>query len=158
MLKIDAKRHLAKTVSWRLIGTIDTIILSWIISGDPFIGLSIGGAEVITKMSLYYFHERVWYRVKWGIQRPRKTNDHIEWHPERHDSNTIERQVAFLQDESNNWIKRAKITQCVAAPEHFTVHLSYYDKTTRERLNDVSFHNTKQEVEDAYKIKINDYE
>jgi uncharacterized membrane protein len=57
------KRHIAKTITWRLIGTIDTIILSWIISGDPFTGFKIGFAEIITKMSLYYLHERVWFKI-----------------------------------------------------------------------------------------------
>lgn len=57
------KRHIAKAITWRIVGTLDTIILSWIISGDPLIGLKIGFAEVITKMALYYFHERIWFRV-----------------------------------------------------------------------------------------------
>lgn len=63
------KRHLIKTISWRFIGTIDTILLSWIISGNPLIGLKIGGIEVITKMILYYLHERAWYRVNFGLIR-----------------------------------------------------------------------------------------
>lgn len=57
-------RHLAKTVTWRIVGTVDTIVLGWIISGDAKVGLTIGGFEVITKMILYYFHERAWFR--WG--------------------------------------------------------------------------------------------
>lgn len=57
------KRHIAKTITWRIVGTIDTILLSWIISGDPLVGLKIGGAEVITKMLLYYLHERVWFKI-----------------------------------------------------------------------------------------------
>ncbi|WP_053990712.1 DUF2061 domain-containing protein [Mangrovimonas sp. TPBH4] len=57
------KRHIAKTITWRIVGTIDTIILSWIISGDPLIGLQIGIYEVITKMVLYFLHERVWFKV-----------------------------------------------------------------------------------------------
>lgn len=70
---IDRKRHLLKTITWRIVGTIDTIILSWIISGDPFIGLSIGGAEVVTKMLLYYFHERAWYRLTdFGVKKSKK--------------------------------------------------------------------------------------
>jgi uncharacterized membrane protein len=56
------KRHIAKTITWRFIGTLDTIILSWIISGDPYIGLKIGASEVATKLILYYFHERIWYK------------------------------------------------------------------------------------------------
>jgi len=60
------KRHIAKTITWRLIGTIDTIVLSWVISGDPFFALKIGGAEVVTKMLLYYFHERIWFKINLG--------------------------------------------------------------------------------------------
>ncbi len=63
MKHFSRKRHIAKTFTWRIIGTIDTIILAWFISGDPKIGTAIGGAEVITKLLLYYFHERIWYRT-----------------------------------------------------------------------------------------------
>lgn len=69
------KRHLAKTITWRIIGTFDTIILAWIISGDPATGLKIGGAEVVTKMILYYFHERVWYKVNFGLRRSKERNN-----------------------------------------------------------------------------------
>lgn len=62
------KRHLAKTVTWRVIGTMDTMALAWIISGDAMIGLQIGTAEVVTKMILYYVHERIWYRSDYGLQ------------------------------------------------------------------------------------------
>lgn len=83
MLNIDRKRHIAKTITWRIIGTIDTIILGSIISGDPKIGLTVGAFELLTKMTLYYFHERVWFKVKWGISRDdqsetNSTNDHIK--------------------------------------------------------------------------------
>ena len=61
------KRHVVKTITWRFVGTIDTIILSWIISGDPLTALKIGGAEVVTKMLLYYCHERVWFKIKFGL-------------------------------------------------------------------------------------------
>jgi uncharacterized membrane protein len=43
--------------------------LGWIISGDPTIGLSVGGAELATKMILYYIHERAWYRIDFGVKR-----------------------------------------------------------------------------------------
>jgi uncharacterized membrane protein len=59
---VSYKRHIAKTISWRIIGTIDTIVLSWIITGSWKLGLSIGGVEIITKMILYFFHERMWYK------------------------------------------------------------------------------------------------
>ena len=61
------KRHLIKTVSWRVVGTLDTILLAWIISGNPFTGLKIGLVEVITKMILYYLHERAWYKINFGL-------------------------------------------------------------------------------------------
>jgi uncharacterized membrane protein len=66
---INRHRHLLKTVTWRLIGTLDTMVVAWVISGDPLLGLSIGGVEVFTKMILYYFHERVWYKSKFGIKK-----------------------------------------------------------------------------------------
>jgi uncharacterized membrane protein len=61
---VDYKRHLSKTISWRLIGTLDTVILSGIITGSWSTGLAIGGVEVFTKMALYFLHERAWY--KWS--------------------------------------------------------------------------------------------
>lgn len=67
------KRHLAKTITWRFIGTMDTMILAWFISGNPLTGLKIGFAEVITKMILYYLHERVWYKMDFGLDQ-RKVN------------------------------------------------------------------------------------
>ncbi len=69
------RRHLFKTVSWRFIGTLDTIILSWVISGDAMIGLKIGGLEMFTKMILYYIHERLWYKVNFGVSDRRKITD-----------------------------------------------------------------------------------
>jgi uncharacterized membrane protein len=57
------KRHIAKTITWRIVGTLDTIFLSWIITGNPYTGLKIGFAEVLTKMLLYYFHERIWFKI-----------------------------------------------------------------------------------------------
>jgi len=67
------KRHMAKTITWRFIGTLDTMTLAWIISGNPLAALQIGFAEVITKMVLYYSHERVWYKVGFGLTK-RKRN------------------------------------------------------------------------------------
>ena len=66
---VSYKRHIAKTLSWRVIGTIDTMILSALITGSWGVGLAIGGIEVISKMVLYYFHERAWYKFsKFGLK------------------------------------------------------------------------------------------
>ena len=62
------KRSLAKTISWRVIGTIDTILISWLITGAITLALSIGTIELISKMILYFFHERAWNKIKWGKQ------------------------------------------------------------------------------------------
>lgn len=66
------KRHIAKTVTWRLVGTMDTMTLAWIITGDPLTGLQIGFAEVLTKMLFYYLHERAWYKVNYGLPSRKK--------------------------------------------------------------------------------------
>jgi len=66
---VSKKRHILKTISWRIIGTIDTMLLSGFITGSWEMGLAIGGVEVITKMVLYYFHERDWYKFsKFGLK------------------------------------------------------------------------------------------
>lgn len=63
-----ATRSIVKAISWRIVGTIDTILISWIITGKIALALSIGLIEVVTKMLLYFFHERVWNLIKWGKQ------------------------------------------------------------------------------------------
>lgn len=59
-------RSIVKSISWRAVGTIDTILISWIVTGKIDTALSIGAIELITKMILYFFHERVWNTIKWG--------------------------------------------------------------------------------------------
>ena len=154
MIKIDAKRHIAKTISWRVIGTIDTFLLSWFISGDPFIGLTIGGAEVVTKMTLYYLHERAWFGFNWGIQTPRKALQPIQWRPAN--ANKLETQVAFVQEESDEFVKRVKIKQLINNPKHYIAYLSYRDKANGDRLSEVLTHDSLEEVESTYNIKIDE--
>tara|TARA_R110002020_G_scaffold377673_1_gene588768 strand:- start:353 stop:562 length:210 start_codon:yes stop_codon:yes gene_type:complete len=67
---VNYKRHIAKTVTWRIVGTLDTIIISGLITGSWEAGLAIGGIEIISKMALYFLHERLWYRFsKFGIKK-----------------------------------------------------------------------------------------
>jgi uncharacterized membrane protein len=61
-----AYRSVVKTVSWRTVGTLDTIIISYFITGDLTMAASIGSIEVVTKMILYYFHERAWNKIPLG--------------------------------------------------------------------------------------------
>jgi len=71
MKDISRKRHVAKTITWRVIATATTVILAWLISGDPMIGLQVGGWEFFIKMALYYFHERAWYKIDFGLTKRR---------------------------------------------------------------------------------------
>lgn len=66
------KRHIVKAVTWRFFGTMDTMLLAWLISGNPLIGMKIGLAEVVTKMALYYVHERIWYKTNFGLSQREK--------------------------------------------------------------------------------------
>jgi len=67
--EVSIRRHLLKTITWRVVGTLDTMILGWLISGDFKIGLTIGAFEVFTKMILYFLHERLWYKYNFGLKR-----------------------------------------------------------------------------------------
>jgi uncharacterized membrane protein len=60
------KRSVAKSVSWRIIGTLDTILISWVVTGTLSLAFSIGMVELVTKMVLYFFHERIWNSINWG--------------------------------------------------------------------------------------------
>tara|TARA_Y100000034_G_scaffold128998_1_gene184618 strand:- start:526 stop:774 length:249 start_codon:yes stop_codon:yes gene_type:complete len=71
-VNVSKKRHILKTITWRLIGTIDTMLLGWFVTGSPTIGLKISSIELLTKMFLYYFHERAWYRFNFGINNRKK--------------------------------------------------------------------------------------
>ena len=67
---VNYKRHIAKTITWRIIGTLDTMIIAWVITGSLEWGLAIGGIEVFTKMILYFLHERAWYKFsKFGLKK-----------------------------------------------------------------------------------------
>ncbi|WP_461532140.1 DUF2061 domain-containing protein [Sinomicrobium sp.] len=57
------KVSVLKAVSWRVIGTIDTMVISYILTGNIKVALGIGSIEVVSKMVLYYFHERAWLRI-----------------------------------------------------------------------------------------------
>ena len=61
-------RSILKTLSWRIVASTDTFLLTWLVTGSPTAGLAVSGLEVITKMILYYFHERIWLKSKYGIK------------------------------------------------------------------------------------------
>ena len=59
-------RSLVKGVSWRTVGTLDTMFIAFLITGVPINALTIGAFEVFTKIGLFYLHERVWGKIWWG--------------------------------------------------------------------------------------------
>ncbi|WP_242118282.1 DUF2061 domain-containing protein [Sphingomonas lacusdianchii] len=59
-------RSFVKAVSWRTVGSIDTFVLGLLFSGSAKLAGAIAGTEVLTKITLFYFHERAWSLVRWG--------------------------------------------------------------------------------------------
>jgi uncharacterized membrane protein len=64
------RRSLAKAVSWRITGSIDTFILGWLVTGSVQIAGTISVIEIFTKIFLFYTHERIWARIPWGKPKP----------------------------------------------------------------------------------------
>jgi uncharacterized membrane protein len=62
-------RNGAKAVTWRMVGFVDTVILSLIFTGSATMAVSIGGLELLTKITLYVIHERLWQRLRFGLER-----------------------------------------------------------------------------------------
>jgi uncharacterized membrane protein len=63
-------RSLAKAVSWRILGSVDTFLLSWLFTSSVKAAGAIALTEVLTKMVLYYLHERAWSGIVWGMKPP----------------------------------------------------------------------------------------
>lgn len=61
----SALRSLAKAISWRVTGTIDTFLISWFITGQVLLASGIALTEIMTKIFLFWLHERVWNKIQW---------------------------------------------------------------------------------------------
>ena len=74
-IKVSYKRHLAKTISYRILSTSIGFLAMWWASGSVKIGAAFGVAELVYKPIQYYLHERVWYNfIKFGlVNTPKKT-------------------------------------------------------------------------------------
>ena len=59
----SAYRSLLKAISWRMVGTVDTFIISWILTGTIVLATGIAFTEIMTKTALYWVHERVWNKL-----------------------------------------------------------------------------------------------
>ena len=60
------RRTLAKALTWRATATLDTFIITYFVTGSGVWATSIASIEVLTKIAIYYAHERAWSWVKWG--------------------------------------------------------------------------------------------
>ncbi len=66
MIKETQKRSICKAISWRLSGSIATVLVVYLFTRKISLSLGVGAVEFIAKMFFYYIHERVWARVHWG--------------------------------------------------------------------------------------------
>ena len=62
-------RTITKTLSWRFVATLITFSVAWLITGKLTFAVEIGVADTLIKLGAYYFHERLWIRVKFGRLR-----------------------------------------------------------------------------------------
>lgn len=72
------KRNVVKTISWRVAGSVDTMLLGWLITGQLRLGAAIGMAELFTKMILYYIHERVWQNIRFGLPSKKQQSKQVQ--------------------------------------------------------------------------------
>ena len=71
--KVSAKRHLAKTISYRILSTGLGFLIMWYVTGSVKIGAAFGVAEMLLKPALYYLHERAWYKwIRFGLTPEKK--------------------------------------------------------------------------------------
>jgi uncharacterized membrane protein len=67
---VEHKRHVAKTISYRIISTLIGFIIMWLVSGSIKVGAAFGIAELVYKPIQYYLHERIWYKwIKYGLRK-----------------------------------------------------------------------------------------
>lgn len=73
-MRVSASRHLAKTISYRLLSTLIGFLIMWWASGSIKVGAAFGVAEILYKPLQYYIHERIWYKyIKFGLKDDKKT-------------------------------------------------------------------------------------
>jgi len=144
----DKARHALKSLSYRIYSSCITTAIATFVTGNSKLALAIGSTDFIVKLFTYYIHERVWYRIPFGLQRPRKIHTNIDWNP-RSDSYT---QIAFLQNEEGPIRKRAKIMK--SKNNEYVAVLSFYNKKSKNRYSDIIHAASLQEIEDKLKIKI----
>ena len=72
---VQTKRHIAKTISYRIVSTLIGFLIMWVVTGNIKFGAAFGVVELIYKPIQYFIHERIWYKfIKYGLKEP-KEND-----------------------------------------------------------------------------------
>lgn len=72
-MKVSYKRHIAKAISYRFLGTFQTCVISYIFTGNFWVAGSIGLTEMVLKPFMYFLHERVWYRFsRYGLKEEKQ--------------------------------------------------------------------------------------
>ena len=72
-MAVQRKRHIAKTISYRIVSTLIRFLIMWIVTGSVKIGAAFGFAELVYKPIQYYLHERVWYKwIRYGLKKEEK--------------------------------------------------------------------------------------
>jgi uncharacterized membrane protein len=75
-MQVSKKRHIAKTISYRIVSTTIGIVVVWSVSGSIEVGTAFGVAELVYKPVQYYIHERVWYKwIKYGLTDVYRINE-----------------------------------------------------------------------------------
>jgi len=64
------KRSIAKTISWRVVATFITGVVTFILTGRLDFAVTVGLADTLVKFLIYYVHERMWARISYGKPRP----------------------------------------------------------------------------------------
>ncbi len=76
---VQKKRHIAKTISYRIVSTAIGFCIMWFVSGSVKVGAAFGVAELVYKPIQYYIHERIWYKwIKFGLNNKSNNNGHTQ--------------------------------------------------------------------------------
>ena len=73
-MKVSSKRHIAKTITYRIISTGIGFLTMWLVTGSFKVGAAFGIIELVWKPIQYFIHERIWYRyIKFGVTKVEDT-------------------------------------------------------------------------------------
>ena len=77
MNKEDHLRSIVKAVSWRLLGTFATVGIVYIYTGEVVLAAEVGIFELLSKICIFYAHERIWARIPWGSPTQAATSETV---------------------------------------------------------------------------------